>query len=54
MFNVDTFNGTFVFNTCCQCRREWECYRIESNFVCEECENAQPDDGEQASDRDQN
>lgn len=36
-FDPDSFNGMFVFNTCRACQREFECFRIEVNFVCDDC-----------------
>ena len=45
MFDPDSFNGNFVLNVCCKCHREWECYRIESEFVCDDCDDTPPADG---------
>lgn len=37
MFDPDSFGGTFVFNCCRQCGKDWECYRTDPDFVCDEC-----------------
>src|SRR5689334_11806304 len=37
MFDPDSFSGTFVSNCCRQCGKDWECYRTDPDFVCDEC-----------------
>ena len=51
LMTPNCYSGEFLMNRCDICGRDWECYRYE--FVCDDCQNQQPADGETASDRDQ-